>query len=157
MERAAEVAALWRAAPKQEVDAAVVWLHHQGESEAMQQLIFKDVELPGAGRLRWLWPRAPLQPSSIRGHCLVLQWFDVKEYPVCRAVRGLPDRPRQGEEPGDVQRAVARVEQVVRALELEGLPRSRVLLGGFGMGAALVLKTVRPTVASKEDLIYIRG
>ena len=27
--------------------------------------------------------------------------------------------------------------------EVEGLPRHRIMLGGFGMGGALVLKTVR--------------
>ncbi|CAK8998585.1 unnamed protein product [Durusdinium trenchii] len=139
---AAEVADLWRAAPGQEVDSAVIWLHHQGESEAIQQMMFNDFTIPNAGRVRWLWPRAPLQPSSIRGHSLVLQWFDVKEYPICRTVRGVPDRPRKGEDPEDVQKAVARVEAAVKALEVEGVPRRRILLGGFGMGGALVLKTV---------------
>jgi len=137
-----EVADLWRAAPGQEADAAVIWLHHQGESEAMQQMMFGDVQIPSAGRVRWLWPRAPLQPSSIRGHSLVLQWFDVKEYPICRKVRGVPDRPRRDEDPEDVQKAVQRLEAVVKALEVEGLPRERIVVGGFGMGGALALKTV---------------
>ncbi|CAL1169357.1 unnamed protein product [Cladocopium goreaui] len=108
----------------------------------MQQMMFGDLEIPSAGRVRWLWPRAPMQPSSIRGHSLVLQWFDVKEYPICRRVRGVPDRPRKDEEPEDVQRAVQRIEAMVKALEVEGLPRHRILLGGFGMGGALALKTV---------------
>jgi len=140
---AREIADLWLAAPGQQADSAVVWLHHQGESEAMQQMLFRNFQLPAeAGRVRWLWPRAPLQPSSIRGHSPTLQWFDVKEYPVCRVVRGVPDRPRRAEDPDDVTAAVRRAENMVRALEVEGVPRHRILLGGFGQGAAVVLQTV---------------
>ncbi|CAE7403259.1 unnamed protein product [Symbiodinium natans] len=147
---AQEIANLWLAAPGKQVSSAVIWLHHQGESEAMQQMLFRNFQLPEeVGRVRWLWPRAPLQPSSIRGHSPTLQWFDIKEYPICRMVRGIPDRPRKGEDGGDVSAAVKRTETMVRALEVEGIPRSRILLGGFGQGAALVLRTV---LQSKEPL-----
>ncbi|CAE7232770.1 Lypla2 [Symbiodinium pilosum] len=38
---------------------------------------------------------------------------------------------------------------MIRALEVEGVPRQRILLGGFGQGAALALRTV---LQSKEPL-----
>ncbi|CAE7658157.1 Acyl-protein thioesterase 1 [Symbiodinium microadriaticum] len=140
---AQDIANLWLAAPGYQVSSAVIWLHHQGESEAMQEMLFRNFQLPEeVGRVRWLWPRAPLQPSSIRGHSPTLQWFDVKEYPICRVVRAIPDRARKGEDEHDVSAAVKRAETMVRALEVEGIPRRRILLGGFGQGAALVLRTV---------------
>jgi len=140
---AQDIANLWLAAPGYQVSSAVIWLHHQGESEAMQEMLFRNFQLPEeVGRVRWLWPRAPLQPSSIRGHSPTLQWFDVKEYPICRVVRAIPDRARKGEDENDVSAAVKRAETMVRALEVEGIPRRRILLGGFGQGAALVLRTV---------------
>eukprot|EP00931_Biecheleriopsis_adriatica_P030934 TRINITY_DN18178_c0_g2_i2.p1 TRINITY_DN18178_c0_g2~~TRINITY_DN18178_c0_g2_i2.p1 ORF type:complete len:354 (+),score=85.89 TRINITY_DN18178_c0_g2_i2:26-1063(+) len=140
---AEETANLWRRAGGQEVDCAIVWLHHQGDSEVGQQLILKSIQLPAAvGRVRWLWPRAPVAPCSLRGLAPTTQWFDVKEYPICRVVRGCPDRFREVEEPQDVDKAVCRVRAVVRALEAEGIPAERILLGGFGMGAAVAVQTV---------------
>lgn len=153
---AQDIANLWLAAPGYQVSSAVIWLHHQGESEAMQEMLFRNFQLPEeVGRVRWLWPRAPLQPSSIRGHSPTLQWFDVKEYPICRVVRAIPDRARKGEDEHDVSAAVKRAETMVRALEVEGIPRRRILLGGFGQGAALVLRTESsdgtPTAAEQNQ------
>jgi len=136
-------ATLWQNAVGQEVDCAVIWLHGHGESEVAWQLLMKSVELPmKCGRVRWVWPRAPIAPSSVRGSAMTTQWFDVKEFPICRVVRGTPDRPRISEDPTEVDEAVRRIRAVVRALEVEGIPPSRIILGGFGMGAALVLQTV---------------
>eukprot|EP00933_Yihiella_yeosuensis_P013408 TRINITY_DN12444_c0_g1_i1.p1 TRINITY_DN12444_c0_g1~~TRINITY_DN12444_c0_g1_i1.p1 ORF type:complete len:271 (+),score=47.14 TRINITY_DN12444_c0_g1_i1:120-932(+) len=137
------VANLWRSAVGNEADCAVVFLHGHGESEVAYMEIFSSVTLPPeAGRCRWLWPRAELQPCSTRGGALTSQWFDTPEFPVCGVVRSVPDRPRLQEEPAEVQKAIRRIRAAVGALEEEGVPLNRIVLGGFGQGAALAIKTV---------------
>lgn len=143
-ETAQHVASLWQNAAGNECEGAVVWLHHQGETELSWQITLKPIELPEhkCGKIRWLWPRAPLVPSSVRGGASTFQWFDVKEYPICRVVRGKPDRARLEEDPADVEKAVCRLQAAVRALEVEGVPANRIVLGGFGMVAAAAIQAV---------------
>lgn len=125
--QAEEIAKKWqRTGPPP--DTAVVWLHDRGESEASYRHRLGGI---AGASCRWVWPRAPLAPGGVR------QWFETPELPVCSVVRGVPDRPRRGEQAEDVAAAVDRVHVVLASLEVEGVPADRVLLGGCGQGAAL--------------------
>ncbi|CAE8648469.1 unnamed protein product, partial [Polarella glacialis] len=116
---AQEIADLWTKAVGCEADCAIVWLHGQGESEVAWQSVFENVKLPAhAGRCRWIWPRAELAPCSVRGGAMTAQWFDSPEYPICRVVRAVPDRPSAAEDPADVDAAVRYVRAVTDALEI---------------------------------------
>lgn len=62
---AQDIANLWLAAPGYQVSSAVIWLHHQGESEAMQEMLFRNFQLPeevgacaGSGRVLRCSPAA---------------------------------------------------------------------------------------------------
>jgi len=140
---AVRVAKFWAGARREQMQCAIIWLHGQGESEASWQTKLKGVTLPErAGSCRWIWPRAQLQPCSTRGGVLTPQWFDTPEFPICRVIRGVPDRPRIDEDPKELTRATTRIHAAIEALEAEGLPSDRIALAGFGQGAALVLHAV---------------
>eukprot|EP00927_Polykrikos_kofoidii_P055317 TRINITY_DN49589_c0_g1_i1.p1 TRINITY_DN49589_c0_g1~~TRINITY_DN49589_c0_g1_i1.p1 ORF type:complete len:555 (-),score=121.49 TRINITY_DN49589_c0_g1_i1:299-1909(-) len=139
---AEEKAENWRTA-QQTLNSAVVWLHGQGETEVGWQDVFDNFTAPeSAGECRWMWPRAEISSCTSRGGAMTSQWFDTKEFPVCRLIRGVPDRKRVEEEPSQVTEAVMVVHAVIDALEAEGISTERIAVGGFGQGAALVAHSV---------------
>jgi len=139
---AAETAENWRRA-QQPLNTAVVWLHGQGETEVGWQEVFADFVAPeSCGHCRWLWPRAEVSPCTSRGGTPTAQWFDTPEFPVCRIIRGKPDRTRKQEDPEQIRLAIMKVNAVIDALEAEGIPTDRIALGVFGQGAALVVHSV---------------
>eukprot|EP00747_Dinoflagellata_sp_TGD_P165736 gnl/TRDRNA2_/TRDRNA2_187470_c0_seq1.p1 gnl/TRDRNA2_/TRDRNA2_187470_c0~~gnl/TRDRNA2_/TRDRNA2_187470_c0_seq1.p1 ORF type:complete len:438 (-),score=67.03 gnl/TRDRNA2_/TRDRNA2_187470_c0_seq1:22-1284(-) len=143
---AKEVAGLWKRAQKAGIPnlppttSAVIFFHGQGECEEYWRDLLSQVKVPDTAKpCRWLFPRANKSPSTVRGGVPTNQWFDVKELPVCRFVRDVPDRPRHPEDPADVTVAVARAHAAINALEEEGIPASRIVLAGFGMGGCVAL------------------
>lgn len=139
---AAETAANWQRA-QDHVESAVVWLHGQGETEVGWQDLLGDFQAPkAAGRCRWLWPRAMVSACTARGGAQTVQWFDTPEFPIRAVVRGVPDRKSKSADHVAVERAVRVVHAVLDALVAEGMPSERIVLGGFGQGAALAAHAV---------------
>eukprot|EP00971_Amphidinium_carterae_P310502 6170186-Amphidinium_carterae.1 len=138
---AIETAQLWQQARATQAHCAIIWLHSVGEVELYWQSVLAEVKLPAeAGHCRWIWPRAKPSPSSVCGGIPMHQWFDTPEFPVCRTVCSVPNRPRRGEATKAVEEAVQQVHLVLATLEAEGLPSDRVVVAGFGQGAALALQ-----------------
>lgn len=141
-ELAVETAELWHAVDCPVPDCAVVWLHGLGETEVYYQELFDMenlLELKELGEVRWIMPRAQPGPCTARGGAHTFQWFDTPEYPVCMIVPGIPDHLRKDEDPIDIHKAVHLVHEAVLALEVEGVPADRIVVGGFGQGAALAV------------------
>lgn len=140
VETATMLAALWRKVGPKPSSGAVVFLHGQGETELSWQMALSELQAPGdADGCRWLWPRAEVSPCTARGGAPTTQWFDTAEFPVCRVVRGVPDRSRYDEDPLAVAAAVARLHTVFASLEAEGVPPEQIVVCGFGQGGALAL------------------
>jgi len=139
---AADTAALWHEVDCPVPDCAVVWLHGLGETEVYWQELFEECgvfELREAGECRWIMPRAEMAPCTARFGALSFQWFDTPDYPVCLIVPGVPDYGRQDEDPDQIRAAVQRVHEAILALEVEGVPAERIVIAGFGQGAALAV------------------
>ena len=106
-------------------DAAVIWLH--GDEETGKSW-FKLEEALGL-RLpwtRWYFPDAP--PSN--GKSSRKSWFPGFEFPIMDATN----------EPAGVDKAVSAVHAMIAEVEnKEGINASRIVLGGFGPGAALAM------------------
>lgn len=134
------IAQLWREAPNSEASCAVIFLHGHAETEVAWQFALKSVEAPEeAGPCRWLWPRSEPSSCTALGGVHTTQWFDVPELPICRVVRAVPDRKRIEEDPQQIGAAVDRIHLMIEGLEEEGLRADKVVLAGFGQGAALAL------------------
>ena len=96
-------------------DAAVVWL--QGAGDAL------GPNLEEALRLRLPWTRWYFPDALDR------QWFSGSDFPVMES----------SSEPATLERMLAAVHTLLAEVEKDGIRASRILLGGFGPGAALAL------------------
>ena len=124
--------------PEQAQNACVVWLHGADESgsswahletSAMSGL---GMRLPWA---KWVFPDAP-------GGA----WFDV-EYPVLFV----------SSEPPRLDEALKAVHAILQELEASGIASSRIVLGGFGSGAALALLAGRTYTHALAGIAAISG
>lgn len=105
----------------QKADAAVVWLHGEDETGSSWTRLENDAMYGLGTRLpwvKWVFPDAPGGGA----------WFDI-EYPVMNA----------SSEPLRLDEAVGAVHAILKELEASGISASRIVLGGFGSGAALAL------------------
>jgi len=115
------------AASLTECTALVIWFHGLGDSGSS----WADLQdhLASMPWLRWSFPDAPLQPVTCNAGDEMPSWFDLPEIPV------LAGRRHTG-----LDVAVARVHEMLKDAEEQGIPSSRVVLGGFSQGGALSLR-----------------
>lgn len=106
--------------PSRPADACVLWLHGDEETGKAWERLAED-DMYGLGdRLPWVqWAF----PTASRG-----KWFDY-EYPVLEAAA----------EYAGIDEAVRAVHRMIAEIEAGGVKPARILLGGFGPGAALAL------------------
>ena len=116
--------------------AGLIFLHGLGDGPSgwqgtlIQQLptfyarLGTDVE--------YRFPAAPTIPITINGGMHIPGWFDLYEWPINV---GDPDDTK-----GQLA-AVQQMEQEIHALEQKGIPRNRIVLGGFSQGGSIALLT----------------
>lgn len=115
--------------------SAVVFLHGLGDSPAGWS--FLEGELPSIRKsigkldITYVFPPAPTIGLTINGGAQMPGWFDLYDWPIGISARDDRD--------GKVA-AAQQIEKVVEQLEQEqGIPPSRVIVGGFSQGAAVAL------------------
>ena len=101
------------------VNACVVWLHGDGETGHTWYLRFKS----GVDRIRMPWIEFACPEADRRN------WFGV-DLPV------INDSAVDGAE---LDAAIAHVHSELDAIQYKGIAASRIMLGGYGPGAALAL------------------
>lgn len=114
--------------------AALIFLHGLGDgprgwSMLQQQLPALQSRL---ANLHYIFPQSPEIPISINGGRRMPGWFDIYEWPI---QVGDPD-DRTGK-----LAAVAQMEREIVKLEQQGIPRSKIVIGGFSQGGAIALLT----------------
>ena len=121
--------------PAATAHSAVLFLHALGDSGTATSRYLKQSNagqlvsgLEAAG-VRVLFPEATSIPYRLAGGRSMAAWYD-------RA--GLP--PTSTEASASVEASVARLEGVLRELEREGVPPSRVAVGGFSQGGGIALQ-----------------
>jgi lysophospholipase-2 len=87
---------------------------------------------PSLANIKYVLPPAPTIPITINGGAEMPGWFDVLDWPI-----GIKARD---DEKG-INAAVKQIEAVVAELEKEGIPKSRIVLGGFSQGGAIAIQT----------------
>ena len=112
--------------------SAVIFLHGSGDTgEGLQRGLANSrftAAMKAAG-VRLVFPSATPRPYQLAGGNTMSIWFDRTGLP--------PEAPEHAE---SIDASVAKLEGVLRELEGEGIPPSRVAVGGFSMGGGIAIQ-----------------
>eukprot|EP00977_Amphora_coffeiformis_P016216 scaffold4955_cov204-Amphora_coffeaeformis.AAC.4 len=115
--------------------AALIFLHGLGDTPAgWSSLQFSLPQLKkNLAKVVYVFPPAPIIPISINGGAEMPGWFDLYDWPIGVGVK---------DDPVGKYKAVQQIEQCITEVETKhGIPRSRIVVGGFSQGGAIALLT----------------
>jgi lysophospholipase II len=112
--------------------AALIFLHGLGDSPAGWWSLESGLPAyqPQLKNIAYVFPPAPTIAVSINGGAKMPGWFDLFDWPI--AV-GSQDDP-QGK-----FRAIRQIEDCIKDLEEQGIPRSKIVVAGFSQGGAIAM------------------
>lgn len=115
--------------PKQ---AALIFLHGLGDTPSGWSSLESALPKlqPNLKKVVYVFPAAPTIPISINGGMKMPGWFDLFDWPIGVGVRD----DKEGK-----LKAVLQIEDHVKDLEDKGIPRNRIVVGGFSQGGAIAL------------------
>ncbi len=111
-----------------EPDAAVLWLHGLGADGHDFESIVPALGLPGATRVRFVFPHAPPMPITINGGAVMRSWYDIRS----------PDLTGDVDFEG-IARSVAWLAELIAVQRAAGIDARRILLAGFSQGGVIAL------------------
>ena len=109
---------------------SIIWLHGLGADCWDFVSIVKELNLPEALPLRFIFPQAPMRPITINNGQVMPGWYDIS----------MDEVHRKPDEAG-VRQSQSMIEQLI-AREIErGIPSDKIILAGFSQGGAIALQT----------------
>lgn len=120
---------------KQKADSVVVWLHGLGDTAYgwLEPMAMLAEEHP---KTRFILPTAPSRPVTLNNGFVMPAWMDIAGLPTSRAT---PENEPPVDEEGLDESAQRVLRIVQKQVDEEGVPRDRVVLGGFSQGGAVAL------------------
>lgn len=115
--------------PRKSHTASIVWLHGLGDSGHGWASISAQVQMPW---VRYVFPTAPNRPITINQGMSMPGWFDLAD---------LGDNfvdDREG-----LMESIRFVKEIVDQEVSKGIPRERIVVGGFSQGGAVALQALR--------------
>jgi lysophospholipase-2 len=112
--------------------SALIFLHGLGDTPAgwsMLEQMLPELK-PRLKDLTYVFPPAPITQITINGGMQMPGWFDLYDWPI--GVNSKDDKE-------GILSSVSQIEAEVAKLEKEGIPKSRIVLGGFSQGGAVAL------------------
>lgn len=110
--------------------AAIIVMHGLGADGGDFVPICDEIDLTGAGAVRYVFPHAPVRPVTINSGYPMRAWFDVLSFE-----RG------QNEDEAGLRESQAAIAELVEREIARGVPASRIVLMGFSQGCAMTLMT----------------
>jgi lysophospholipase-2 len=112
--------------------AALIFLHGLGDTPAGWSSLQQQLPQlrPRLKDVRYVFPPAPTTQITINGGMSMPGWFDLYDWPI--GVDARDDR-------NGILSSVSQIEEQVAILEKDGIPKSRIVLGGFSQGGAVAL------------------
>lgn len=109
-------------------ELVVVWLHGMGVDNSDFAPFPDEIRQFGGPVCRFVMPNAPMREMSGHPGYPLRAWYDV------------PDtRIDENEDAFGIRESARRVIALLDELEAQGVPRGRIVLGGFSQGAAIAL------------------
>mmetsp|Transcript_1494 Transcript_1494/g.2203 ORF Transcript_1494/g.2203 Transcript_1494/m.2203 type:complete len:268 (+) Transcript_1494:80-883(+) len=125
--------------------AALIFLHGLGDTPAgwsSLEDMLPSIK-PRLKQVKFVFPPSPTIPITINGGATMPGWFDILDWPI-----GLKAR----DDPTGKLDSVSKIEQEVSRLESEeGIPKNRIVVGGFSQGGAVALLTAYRSASAKEQ------
>lgn len=115
--------------------AAVIWLHGLGDNtdgwKSLKETLPDFNPRLGNEDITYVFPKAPTRGITINGGEQMPSWFDLYDWPI--------DLSSRDDHAGQLE-AVRQIEEAVEMLkEEEGIPASRIVVGGFAQGGAVAM------------------
>ncbi len=115
--------------------AAIVFLHGLGDTaegwSSLEHMIPSICPRLSSDYIHYAFPQAPTIGITLNGGMRVPGWFDLYDWPI--------DSTSRDDYLGQIK-AVRMLEEEIELIEREeGIPASRVVVGGFAQGAALAM------------------
>jgi len=107
---------------------SIIWLHGLGADCRDFQDLPKMLNLPSGLPIRFILPNAPERPITLNGGMVMRGWYDLTGMEVVKQ-----------EDAAGLAEAADIVESLVNKEVERGVPRSRILVGGFSQGGAVAL------------------
>ncbi len=109
---------------------SVIWLHGLGADGHDFEDIVPALNPGAAGRIRFIFPNAPVRPVSINNGLRMRAWYDIKS----------PDL-REMEDAKSIKASADLIGRYIRAETDAGIPPEKTVLAGFSQGGAIALHT----------------
>jgi len=112
---------------------ALIFLHGLGDSPAgwshLEQML--PAIKPSLKDVKYVFPPAPTIPLTINGGMIMPGWFDLYDWPI--GVGSKDDRAGK-------LKGVEQIQECVKQLtEQDGIPKDKIVVGGFSQGGAIAL------------------
>lgn len=109
---------------------SVIWMHGLGADGNDFVPIVRELDLPPAARIRFIFPHAPMRPVTINGGFVMRAWYDISHQ----------DFSRREDEKG-VRESQKAIEALMQREQQRGTAAQNILLAGFSQGGAMALQT----------------
>lgn len=111
-----------------EPELAVVWLHGMGVDNSDFAPFPDEIRGFGGPVCRFILPNAPMREMAMHPGYPLRAWY------------GVPGaRIDENEDAFGIRRSADRILRLIDEIEASGVPRGRIVLGGFSQGAAIAL------------------
>jgi predicted esterase len=113
--------------------AALIFLHGLGDTPAGWSSLRHSLPAlqPSLQNVQFVFPPAPIIPISINGNSRMPGWFDLYDWPIGISAK---------DDHEGLMRSVEQIRQQVQTLVTEhGIPKDRIVLGGFSQGGAVAM------------------
>jgi phospholipase/carboxylesterase len=114
--------------PGRDPSATIIVLHGLGADGTDFLPLADEMDLSAVGPVRWVLPRAPIQPVTINGGHAMRAWYDILG----------TDLVRREDEAG-LRASIAAVHGLIEREIARGMPSQRIVLAGFSQGCAITL------------------
>jgi phospholipase/carboxylesterase len=107
----------------------VIWMHGLGADGWDFVPIVRELPLPEALQLRFIFPHAPVRPVTINNGFEMRAWYDIKMNDISR----VPDE-------AGIRESQASIDALIANEEKRGVAADRIVLAGFSQGGAIALQ-----------------
>jgi phospholipase/carboxylesterase len=110
--------------------ASVIWLHGLGADGNDFVSVVRELKLPDALPIRFIFPHAPMRPVSINGGHVMRAWYDLGQGP-----NGFQSNEQ------DIRASQAEIEKLIEREISRGISSDKIILAGFSQGGVIALQT----------------